>query len=53
MKWRSDPYWQEALEAAVRLSPEHRVILAPDEFVGERAAFWPVKQAANKYPGGV
>lgn len=55
MKWKSDPYWQGALKAALALSPEHRVILTPDEFVGERPAFWPVNEApaARKYRGDI
>lgn len=53
MKWRSDPYWQDALAAAMRLSPEHEAVLTPDEFVGLRAAFRPAKEAlAENRPGG-
>ncbi len=52
MKWKSDPYWVKALDAAMALSDKHIHILVPDEFINERASFWPVKQAGQLPRGG-
>lgn len=45
MKWRSDPFWTDALKAAMELSVGHTLVLTPDEFVSSRDVFYPVGQA--------
>ena len=47
MEWELDPYWREALDIALSLQAGHKSILAPNEFVPRREAFYPVKQASQ------
>ena len=43
--WNKDEHWLKALEVAKSLSPEHKQILVPNEFVGLQDNFYPVEQA--------